>query len=107
MSRVNVYAAVAATDVSSSDSKSKPSAVTSRLFLPWDIDWKNPAAILIGNEGAGLPAEVERSADSRVYIPQAAAAAPVGPESLNAAMAAGVLLYEGMRQRNTNRGARS
>lgn len=107
MSRVNVYAAVATTNVSSNDSNRKTYAVNSPLLLPWDVDWKNPAAILIGNEGAGLPAEVERSADSRVYIPQAAAAAPVGLESLNAAMAAGALLYEAMRQRNTNRGARS
>ncbi len=62
-----------------------------------------PAAILIGNEGAGLPAELVRAADARVYIPQAAASAPVGIESLNAAMAASVLLYEAMRQRNAAR----
>jgi tRNA G18 (ribose-2'-O)-methylase SpoU len=44
-----------------------------------------------------------RAADSRVYIPQAAATALVGIESLNAAMAASVLLYEAMRQRNAAR----
>jgi TrmH family RNA methyltransferase len=67
---------------------------------PWDINWKSPAAILIGNEGSGLPGEIVRAADARVYIPQAEATAPVGIESLNAAMAASVLLYEAMRQRN-------
>jgi TrmH family RNA methyltransferase len=67
---------------------------------PWDINWKSPAAILIGNEGSGLPVDVVRAADARVYIPQAEATAPVGIESLNAAMAASVLLYEAMRQRN-------
>jgi tRNA G18 (ribose-2'-O)-methylase SpoU len=46
-----------------------------------------------------LPAEVVRAADARVYIPQAAAIVRVGIESLNAAMAASVLLYEAMRQR--------
>ena len=92
-SKINIYAAVAA----------ESSAAASPLLRPWDIDWKIPAAILIGNEGSGLPAEFLRAADARVYIPQAAASAPVGIESLNAAMAANILLYEAMRQKNTSR----
>ncbi|PYU16066.1 MAG: rRNA methyltransferase, partial [Acidobacteria bacterium] len=48
----------------------------------------------VGNEGAGLPAEVVRSADALVRIPLAA-----GVNSLNAAVAASVLLYEAARQR--------
>jgi len=95
--RATIYAAVAAS--LGGEAKKKNEGTTSPLFPPWDIDWKNPAAILIGNEGSGLPAEIIRSADARVYIPQAAATAPVGIESLNAAMAASVLLYEAMRQR--------
>jgi RNA methyltransferase, TrmH family len=70
-----------------------------RVWRPWEVDWTLPAAILIGNEGAGLPMEIAVSADARVSIPQAAAATPIGVESLNAAMAATVLLYEAMRQR--------
>ena len=101
MIRVEVYAAVAA--VAAEDSKNKTSDAASPLLRPWDIDWKIPAAILIGNEGSGLPADLVRAADGRVYIPQAAATAPVGIESLNAAMAASVLLYEAMRQRDTSR----
>lgn len=66
---------------------------------PWEADWKSPAAILIGNEGAGLPDGIVEAADACVSIPQAAPASPVGVESLNAAMAATVLLYEAMRQR--------
>jgi TrmH family RNA methyltransferase len=62
--------------------------------LPWETDLRKPAALLIGNEGAGLPAEITRSADVRVRIPIAA-----GVESLNAAMAATALLYEAARQR--------
>ncbi|HEV7968515.1 MAG TPA: RNA methyltransferase [Candidatus Acidoferrales bacterium] len=96
---ITVYAAVAA----ATDSKDETSDRESPLLCPWEIDWKTPAAILIGNEGAGLPAELRRAADARVYIPQAAATAAVGLESLNAAMAASVLLYEAMRQRNTAR----
>lgn len=99
--RLNVYAAVAA--AVAEDSKNNLSDASSPLLRPWDIDWKDPAAILIGNEGSGLPVDLVRSADARVYIPQAAATAPVGIESLNAAMAASVLLYEAMRQRNAAR----
>jgi len=94
--KIKIYAAVAA----------ESSTATSSLLRPWDIDWKIPAAILIGNEGSGLPAEFMRAADARVYIPQAAASATVGIESLNAAMAANILLYEAMRQKNTSRDPR-
>jgi RNA methyltransferase, TrmH family len=65
------------------------------VLSPWEVDWCQPAALLIGNEGAGLPQEVERSADARIRIPISA-----GIESLNAAAAAAVLFYEAARQRN-------
>jgi TrmH family RNA methyltransferase len=61
---------------------------------PAEVDWHGPCAILIGNEGGGLPPEVERSADVRVKIPMVP-----GVDSLNAAVAASVLLYEAARQR--------
>jgi TrmH family RNA methyltransferase len=79
--------------------KDKKSFALPRLLRPWEADWKSPAALLIGNEGTGLPEDIVRAADTRVSIPQAAATTPVGVESLNAAMAATVLLYEAMRQR--------
>jgi TrmH family RNA methyltransferase len=72
---------------------------------PWKVDWCEPVALLVGNEGAGLPEEVERSADARIRIPMAS-----GIESLNAAAAAAVLFYEAARQRNSlseRSGARS
>jgi len=99
--QVKTYAAVAAGPGEESEKQSSNTIPV--LPRPWDIDWKTPVAILIGNEGAGLPSEVVRSAEARVYIPQAAASAPVGLESLNAAMAASVLLYEAMRQRTSAR----
>lgn len=96
MFRVNVYAGVAAGQKFKSE---RPNSASS-LRNPWEIDWRTSAAILIGNEGTGLPAEVLRAADACVCIPQAAATARVGLESLNAAMSASILLYEAMRQRN-------
>lgn len=101
ISRVKVYAGVAAGTPSASEFAKGASGTASPPSPPWDIDWKSPSAILIGNEGAGLPAELARAADARVFIPQAPALAPVGLESLNAAIAASTLLYEAMRQRET------
>lgn len=57
-------------------------------------DLRKPAAILIGGEGSGLPATLVQAADSRVSIPMKA---PV--ESLNAAVAAALLVFEARRQR--------
>jgi len=55
-----------------------------------------PIAFLIGNEGAGLSADWIRMADERVTIP-----CPGWVESLNAAVAGSLLLYEASRQRRT------
>ena len=52
-------------------------------------------ALLIGNEGNGLPADLAAQADGAVTIP-----CPGPVESLNAAVAASVLLYEAARQRS-------
>jgi len=54
-----------------------------------------PAAIFVGSEGAGLPAEVEHSADARIAIPMSASV-----ESLNAGVAASILLYETAKLRS-------
>jgi RNA methyltransferase, TrmH family len=64
-------------------------------LAPWEVDWCEPVALLVGNEGAGLPEEIERSADARIRIPMSS-----GIESLNAAAAAAVLFYEAARQRS-------
>lgn len=60
-----------------------------------DLDFTRPMALLLGAEGAGLPGEMVSAADARVSIPMRR-----GIESLNAAVAAAVLLYEAQRQRN-------
>src|SRR6266699_1496174 len=75
----------------------KPSTANVPILLaPWEVDWCQPIALLVGNEGAGLPEEIERSADARIHIPMAS-----GVESLNAAAAAAVVFYEAARQRNS------
>jgi len=66
------------------------------LLTPWQVDWRQPVALLIGNEGSGLPEDIERSSDARIRIPMASSV-----ESLNAAAAAAVLFYEAARQRNS------
>jgi TrmH family RNA methyltransferase len=58
-------------------------------------DLREPVAIFIGNEGAGLTHEVSSAADAQLSIPMSAAV-----ESLNAGIAASIILYEAARQRN-------
>lgn len=59
----------------------------------WQVDWHGDAALIVGGEARG--AEVAAGlAQARAAIPMAA-----GVESLNAAVAAAVLLFEAARQR--------
>ena len=57
-------------------------------------DYQSGTAILIGNEGNGLRKEISNSADIWVRIPMEGKV-----ESLNAAIAASVLMFEVYRQR--------
>jgi TrmH family RNA methyltransferase len=82
MAQVKIYAAGARGEDASDPSR-------------WDM--RGPAAIFIGNEGAGLPGEVLRAADTKVAIPMSD-----GVESLNAGVAASLLLYEVARSRKVN-----
>jgi TrmH family RNA methyltransferase len=58
------------------------------------VDLAGPVALIIGNEGNGVPDDLAAKADARITIP-----CPGPVESLNAAVAASVLLYEAARQR--------
>ena len=60
----------------------------------WQVDWRQPSVILLGNEGAGLSEDLLDRVAVQVGIPMAA-----GVESLNVAIAAALLLYEARRQR--------
>jgi len=59
----------------------------------WEADLRPPLALLFGSEGTGLPGDLLAAADLRVAIPMTGTA-----ESLNLAVAAGILLYEVRRQ---------
>lgn len=59
------------------------------------FDFKQGTAFLIGNEGNGLKKETADKAESYLKIPMEGQV-----ESLNAAMSAGLLVYEAHRQRN-------
>jgi TrmH family RNA methyltransferase len=61
---------------------------------PYEIDLRGPVAIVIGGEGHGLTPVLVDAADERASIPMQA---PV--ESLNAAVTAGLIVYEARRQR--------
>ena len=59
-------------------------------------DYKSACAFLIGNEGNGLSEAVSNTADTWIRIPMEGEA-----ESLNAAVAAAVLMFEAARQRRS------
>ena len=60
------------------------------------VDWTQPSALIIGGEAEGASPEAEKLATGRVSIPMQR-----GVESLNAAVAAAVILFEAKRQRVT------
>ncbi|MGO9503782.1 MAG: TrmH family RNA methyltransferase [Streptosporangiaceae bacterium] len=59
----------------------------------WESPLPRPVALLLGSEGAGLPADMLARGDVHVRIPMTGTA-----ESLNLAVAAGILLYETVRR---------
>jgi TrmH family RNA methyltransferase len=60
----------------------------------YEYEYRRHTAFLIGNEGNGLREETAGCADYRLKIPMEGSV-----ESLNAAVAASVLMYEAYRQR--------
>jgi TrmH family RNA methyltransferase len=59
-----------------------------------EVDWRGPRALIVGPESSGLSSEEIAAADEAVRIPMKGSV-----ESLNVAVAAGILLYEANRQR--------
>ncbi len=60
----------------------------------WDVDWLRPTALVIGNEARGLELSRFPAFARSTFIPIQGEA-----ESLNAAMAASVIVFEAARQR--------
>jgi RNA methyltransferase, TrmH family len=63
--------------------------------LYYNIDFKKPCAVIIGNEARGASASAWQSATHRLNIPM-----PGGAESLNAGVAASLIIFEALRQRS-------
>jgi TrmH family RNA methyltransferase len=59
-----------------------------------EIDWREATALIVGSEARGLSPEEIGETDEQIKIPMKT---PV--ESLNAAVACGIVLYEAARQR--------
>jgi len=59
-----------------------------------DVDWTLPSAIVLGAEGTGLRRLVRERCDRLVRLPMLGSV-----DSLNVSVAAGVVLYEAVRQR--------
>lgn len=67
---------------------------------PWhSFDYNEPVAIVLGSEGKGLRTRVAATCDALVSLPQLGRV-----ESLNLSVAAGIVLYEVVRQRTRNSG---
>jgi 23S rRNA (guanosine2251-2'-O)-methyltransferase len=62
-------------------------------YTEWD--WTVPSALFLGSEGTGLHRLVRERCDALVRIPTRGRI-----ESLNVSVAAGIILYEALRQRN-------
>lgn len=70
-------------------------AETENAVSCWDVDFKPALALIVGNEAEGASPEARELASQNVVIPM-----PGGMESLNAAVAGSVLMFEVVRQRN-------
>lgn len=71
------------------------SAAASAVTDYTSLNWKSPSALIVGPESTGLSASEIELADKTVGIPMKGAV-----ESLNVAVATGILLYEAARQRS-------
>ena len=59
-----------------------------------EVNFQGRCLVVIGNEGAGVPAKVLAAADELITIPHSSRV-----ESLNAGIAASIILYEAARQK--------
>lgn len=66
--------------------------------LVWDVDLTGPIAVVVGAEGEGLSRLVKERCDLLVRLPVLGKV-----ESLNASVAAGIIMYEVVRQRESRR----
>ena len=60
----------------------------------YDINYNNKTVVVIGNEANGVSQEILQTADKKVIIPMLGKT-----ESLNASIAASIMIYEYVRQK--------
>ena len=65
--------------------------------LPWETDLTAPLALVMGSEGEGMRKTVREHCDSLVRLPMKGKV-----NSLNVSVAAGIIIFEIMRQRMSN-----
>ncbi|NTU43113.1 MAG: 23S rRNA (guanosine(2251)-2'-O)-methyltransferase RlmB [Nitrospirales bacterium] len=63
-------------------------------LMPWDVDMREPVAIVMGSEGEGLRRTVKEMCDIIVRIPMQGMV-----NSLNVSVATGIISYEVVKQR--------
>lgn len=63
----------------------------------WDQSFKGKVALVVGNEPKGLSEEAQKLVDKNIYLPMFGLT-----ESLNVSVAAGIFLYEAIRQKEYN-----
>ena len=69
--------------------------LTPRAKARWyEFDWTQPTVLVVGSEGRGLAAGVSKECEVLVSLPQLGSV-----RSLNVSVAAGIVLYETVRQR--------
>lgn len=66
----------------------------------WEVELAGPVALVVGSERHGVSREWREAADETLSIPM-----PGASDSLNVAVAAGIVLFEAVRQRRSARGA--
>ena len=75
-----------------------PGSVVEHKVLPyWDIDWREPTVLVLGNEGAGVHPKIQDCCTHAVTLPHNGIV-----ESLNVASAAVPLLLERLRAKMTS-----
>jgi 23S rRNA (guanosine2251-2'-O)-methyltransferase len=62
------------------------------------IDWRGPMAVVIGSEGEGIAQQIRKHCDFLIAVPLRGKV-----NSLNAAVATGIVVFEAMHQRHTRR----
>jgi len=64
----------------------------------WDMDLRQPVALIVGNEAEGASESARKLADGKISIPMSGET-----ESINAGVAGSVLMFEIMRQRRVKK----